>query len=43
MWDWDWSSEDLHVHFADGTWEGMCCGFYTAAVAVAMASFFTGR
>jgi hypothetical protein len=40
---WRWEREDLHVHFARGDWEDMSMGLYTAVVATAMVSFFTGR
>lgn len=36
---WRW---DLHVHLVGG-WEGMDRADYTAVVAVALVSFFTGR
>lgn len=38
-----WGSRDLHVHFAQGSWQGMNLSYYSAAVAVAMVAFFTGR
>lgn len=40
---WDWSSEDLVVHVASGSWDGNSMGVYGAAVGLAMASYFTGR
>lgn len=40
---WPWSREYLHVHFARGDYHGMSLGVYTAVIASAMVSFFTGR
>lgn len=40
---WSWEREDLLVHFACGGWPGMSLIAYTAAVALAMVSYFTGR
>lgn len=37
-----WARWDLHVHLLNG-WEGMDRVDYTAAIAVAMVSFFTSR
>lgn len=36
-------ARDLHVHFAQGSWQGMNLSYYSAAVAVAMVSFFRDR
>lgn len=42
-WEWDWAKEDLHVHLTNAA-EMLEMGcVYTAAVAVAMVSFFTLR
>lgn len=38
----EWWRWDLHVHLLGG-WDGMERPDYTAAVALAMVSFFTGR
>lgn len=40
---WSWEREDLIVHFATGGWAGMSLSVYTAAIALAMVSYFTGR
>jgi hypothetical protein len=40
---WDWVKEDLLVHFTGGGCEGMAELNYTAVVALAMVSYFTGR